>query len=623
MKKSKRPSPQQLNHSLQTALQLHQSGQLEQAEKHYRQILLHSPKQTDALHYLGMLRHQLSDNSEALLFMNKAAKTDKKNPTLMYNLGVVYQAEKTFPKAINCYQQAITYNPGYAMNYNNLGVCYEKLGDLQKAQQYYQQALEHDPNCPAALNNLATSLKSKGQLSQAEQYYLKAIQLQPGFADAMNNLATVYQRQGKASLAHQFYQQALTANPNLNSAKCGFLLNLNYQKNLSANDIFNWHTSIANTFSGSDTTAHRTPVSDRKIRIGYVSPDFRMHSVAYFILPILQQHDKQRFDIYAYTNSPSKDAMTTELRSHCDHWREIFHLDDKQAYELIENDQIDILVDLTGHMANNRIGLFALKPAPIQISYLGYPNTSGLASMDYHIIDEHTDPADNEAYYSETLLRPSSCFLCFSPPRQQTHSSPPPVLNNGFITFGSFNNTAKINSEMLAIWAELLNRVPGSHLMLKSSAFHDATTKSTFMGAFLQQGISAERLHFIGHVSSSTEHLNTYQHVDIALDTFPYNGTTTTCEALWMGVPVISLKGECHASRVGYSLLNQLDLNDFVGNDKDKYIQSAYDLATNLSYLNKLRSTLRERMQLSGLMNSYEFTRNLEKCYEEVLLENN
>jgi predicted O-linked N-acetylglucosamine transferase (SPINDLY family) len=355
---------------------------------------------------------------------------------------------------------------------------------------------------------------------------------------------------------------------------------------------------------------------ERRLKIGYVSSDFRQHSVAWFIEPVLAHHDRERFEIFCYANLFQEDAVTERLKAHADHWRKIYGLPDELAAQQIRADQIDILVDLNGHTAENRLLVFARKPAPVQVTWLGYPNTTGLSAMDYRLTDGFADPVGmTEPFHSETLIRLPECFSCYQPPRDAPAVSELPAKEKGYITFGSFNKLTKVTPEVMATWARILQAVPGSRLALQSAGLGEDAMQQMVREAFAGLGITPERLELHGHDRSQKTHLERYRNIDIGLDPFPYNGTTTTCDALWMGVPVVTLAGKVHAGRVGVSQMSNLGLTELIGQTPEEYVAIATRLATDRERLGALRKELRSRMTASPLMDAPRFTTNLEQAY--------
>jgi predicted O-linked N-acetylglucosamine transferase (SPINDLY family) len=360
-------------------------------------------------------------------------------------------------------------------------------------------------------------------------------------------------------------------------------------------------------------------ITGRRLRLGYLSSDFREHSVASFIEPLLRNHDRARFEVYCYSDLPTPDATTQQIRREADAWRDITKLNDAEAARLVREDHIDILFDLAGHTGNNRLGIFAAQPALVQIAYLGYPNTTGLHTVAYRITDTVADPPGKEAYYSERLLHLDGCFLCYQPLSGAPDVAPLPALSNGYVTFGSFNNYSKLNANVLEVWAEVLRQIPGSRLLLKCPALTDEAIRARVLAHFRTLGIEDNRLELLGHTRTRAEHLAVYGRVDIALDTFFYNGTTTTCEALWMGVPVLSLMGRRHAGRVGASLLTTVGLTDWLVDTTEAYVSAARHHAGDFAALGQLRASLRGQVQASMLCDAHAFARRFEAALLRVI----
>ena len=341
--------------------------------------------------------------------------------------------------------------------------------------------------------------------------------------------------------------------------------------------------------------------------------------MAFFLEPILSTHDRVEFESVCYSDVKQPDAVTGRLRALAGEWRDIRGRSDDQVAELVRRDRIDILVDLAGHTAGNRLLVFARKPAPVQVTYLGYPNTTGLTSIDYRITDECADPTGAaDRLHTEKLVRLKNGFLCYLPPEESPEVSPTPVLRNGTVTFGSFNQLPKLSNEVVRIWAATLSRVPGSRLLLKAHGFSNEETRSRFRERFAEHGITPDRLELRCDVPSTRSHLELYGEVDVALDPFPYNGTTTTCEALWMGVPVIAWAGPTHRARVGVSLLTGLGLAEWIAESRERYVELAVELAGDPARLDRIRHGLRDRMRQAPLMDGAGFTRGLEQAYREM-----
>jgi predicted O-linked N-acetylglucosamine transferase (SPINDLY family) len=354
---------------------------------------------------------------------------------------------------------------------------------------------------------------------------------------------------------------------------------------------------------------------DRKLRIGYVSADLRTHSVAFFFMPLLLHHDRANFQIFCYSNVKQPDAITSFLKNRSDAWRDIASISDESVVAMIRADAIDILVDLSGHSLGNRLGVFARKPAPIQASYLGYANTTGLATMDYRLTDALADPPGmTDGFNAEKLWRLAGCAWCYRPPGQLPEPYPAP---RGPVTFGCFNTNTKINPPLIDLWAQLLHAVPGSRLVLKSTGAGIASARQRLLDQFGQRGIQQDRLELLGMIPDLREHLAFYNRIDVALDTYPYHGTTTTCEALWMGVPTVVLAGQSHMSRVGVSLLTHAGLPEFIAATPQDYLSIASGLAAS-SRARSPRAAIRAKIRSSPLLDGKRLAKEIESAFRRM-----
>lgn len=646
--------PLDISQSIQQALQHHRSGELQQAEQIYQQIIAVDPEHADANHFLGVIAHQLGQNDIAIQLIQNALQTNPRAAEPYNSLGEALRALSRFDEAVTCYQQAISlkpdfsevhYNlattlkklnrldeavasfkmalsikPDYAKAHNNLGVTLQELGLLHEAVTCFKKALIIQPDFADAHNNFGSALQELDRQQEAISHYERALVIQPDFADAHNNFGNALKELGRQEEAIGHYQKALTIKPDFANAHSNLLLALNYLPGISQQEIYaaskNWNYRHALPLLPKTPVFRNNREVDRKLKVGYISPDFRTHSVAYFFEPLLKQHDKARIETYCYSNVKIPDAVTQRLQKNSDHWCSIVGKTDREAAAQIRQDEIDILVDLAGHTANNRLLVLAHKPAPVQVNWLGYPNTTGLDSIDYRFTDEIADPvglSNNE--HSEQLIRLEGGFLSFQgieavPVRPSQSRS-----ESGCITFGSFNNLTKVVPEVVSLWIEVLRAVPDAHLLLKSKSLADREVRERYLTMFRAGQISSDRIDLHSHKSSLQDHLQLYRKVDIGLDPFPYNGTTTTCEALWMGVPVITLLGDRHAGRVGASILNQLGLDELVAADPQSYIDIAVSLAEDTEKLAGLRSSLREIMLHSELCNAVNFAGKVEDAY--------
>ena len=611
------------------------------------------------LHYaLGTLHHSAQDYAEAEAAYRRAIAVDKGHEQAHCNLGNVLLAQKRFNEAADCYQRALALAPRRAVTHFNLGKTYFEKREFQAALDSYRQAAALDPGlaepklgmaevmvltdrkedavriCEEILlphpGHMATRLFLGFTLKQLSRYddaltcYRQALALKPDDLDIYCKIASIQLLIGDPADGLASIRKALALDPAHKLARLVQLFAMNYDPDTRSSDILEAHRAWGAEHGiaiGAPAAHPNSRNPDRPLRVGYVSPDFCTHSVAWFIEPVLAHHDRMRFTVYGYSNvHPDRaDEVTARLRGHCDQWRDIAPLNDTQLAELIRQDGIDLLIDLAGHSTRSRLMAFALRPAPVQLTWLGYPNITGLPAMDYRLTDACADPEDEpETAGGERLVRLPQGFLCYAPPPDAPDPGTPPHAGNGYITFGSFNNLAKLNDRVVSAWSAVLNAVPGSRLLLKSVGLANAAVRERLQIRFAAHGVAAGRIELLPQTLSFIDHLALYRRLDIALDTFPYNGTTTTCEALWMGVPVIALAGDRHAGRVGISLLSQIGLHDLIASSVEEYVSLAATLAADSARISSLRSTLRERMRASPLCDAPAFTRKIEAAYREM-----
>ena len=538
------------------------------------------------------------------------------------NLGNALSGQGNLDEAIAACRRAIGIKPDFAKAYSNLGNALFGQHKLEEAVAAYRRAIGIKPDLAEAHSNLGGGLAAQGKLDEAVAAYRRAIGIRPDLAEAHSNLGNALFGQHKLEEAVAAYRQAIGIRPDFAGAHSNLLLCLNYDDKLTNDHLFAAHREWderygerAPTFTTYDNDRDAT----RRLRIGYLSPDFRQHSVAYFVEPLLRGHDRQKVEVFCYAEVTWPDSVTTRLQGLADHWLVTVGLSDQRLAERIRTDGIDILVDVAGHTAGNRLLVFARKPAPVQVTWLGYPNTTGLKALDYRLVDAVTDPAgEADVWASETLVRLEDGFLCYGGLRDGPEPTPPPCLKTGTVTFGSFNNPAKISTVTFDAWAKLLSWLPQARLILKGISFADAATRALFLARLGEGGVAADRIELVTWLPGATEHLALYHRVDIALDPFPFNGTTTTCEALWMGVPVITLKGHRHAGRVGASLLTKIGLTDLIANSIEDYVEIAVALAGNSGRLDDLRRALRPRMATSPMCDEGAFACKVEAAFRSM-----
>ena len=568
---------------------------------------------------LGRLYDRLDKVEEAVQYYNRAIELGYNAADVFINLGRMLALQGKFTEAESQYKRAIAVDSASVEALSNLALLYEDMQDFDNALECIESACRFDDNDERLAYNHAKILVSLRQYSDAEAIYKKILEKNPDFSEAAVNLGNLYLLAGKANEAQGLYEHACASRPDFHDACSNMLMSLNYTNNHSNEEIrdkhFSWARKKEKNIKRLEARSH-IDQDMGALKVGYVSPDFRNHSVAYFFEGILKNSDNLKIVNYCYSDVKNKDDVTQRLENYSDHWRDVSNLDNKSLAQLIQRDAIDILIDLCGHVSGNRLPAFALKPAPVQITYLGYPNTTGLNAMDFRIIDKSTDPEGAEVMMSEVPLYIAPCFLNYTPYQDSPDVAELPALRNGFITFGSFNNLAKMTDEVVDTWSKILSEVPGSRLCIKARQYADATIKQDHIKRFNNAGIKESRLDFITYSNTTAEHLAMYNNIDIALDTFPYNGTTTTFEAMWMGVPVVCISGTRHASRVGASIMKVLELDDLVAENQENYVKIAHNLAQDTKMLAEIRGDLRMRMLHSPLLDSETFTRK----FESILL---
>ena len=607
-----------------------QQNQLEKAIACYQQALAVQPDLQQARANLAMAHsalavrlHQQSDAQAALVHFKQAAERAPEQAGHHYNLGCAEAGLGHDRRAVTSLQRALEIDPGHADAHRNIGIALRGQGDLVAAIKHYRLAHELQPDRPDLLHHLASSLRRLGEVGESIELIERALAVDPDNFSLYSERGSAFKDQGRLAEAIVDLRKALTLSTQQAAIHSNLLLALNYADEVSSAELLAEHRRYARQFeAAARPTVSRDALGEKasgKLRIGYVSADLRQHSVSYFLEPVLQRHDHERFEIYAYYNHHRLDAVSQRLKSCCDAWREVADLPDEQLAELIAQDQIDILVDLGGHSGGNRLPVFGRRVAPVQVSWLGYPNTTGLTEMDYRITDEYTDPLDETGQdYSEELVRLPRHFSCYQPPADCPEVASTPVLAGKPITFGCFNNIAKLTPQALSTWGRILESAPDSRLLLKARALTDRQTVARIQAHFRAMGIDPGRIALKSRDHSKQHHLEHYAQVDIALDPFPYNGTTTTCEALWMGVPVIALKGQAHRGRVSASITASMGLEALVAESLDQYVAIAVGLAADPEHLQSLRTSMRERMLGSTLLDAAGFTAGLETAYEAL-----
>ncbi|MFM8363629.1 MAG: tetratricopeptide repeat protein [Verrucomicrobiota bacterium] len=627
----------QITRTLEEALALHKSFQHDEAERLYARVRAASPKTFDAWFLSGAMAFQRGSHlDQAIDLLQRARKLQPLSVECRLFLGMALADANRFAEAEPHLSWVLKKIPAQPEAWENLARSQQGLGKPLEAIESLKNMIAHQPTNPAAHEFLGELVAASIGFPEAEPHFREAARLQPDLAVAWSNLGlSLLEQSGRVAEGMECLEKALQLDPFLSAASSARALGLlRLYKPDEALDLYNsllWmepgnarivsaRNMVLNYLPGQDRQSvfesHKEfgalfpdpgfqiyfnpPEPQKKLRVGFVSPDFRNHSVAYFLKPLLQHLDPEKIETILYHCHPKQDSMTTELRALAKDWHSLAGLDDEAAAEIVRKDAPDVLIDLAGHSSMNRLPLFGKRLAPVQATYLGYPNTTGLAAISHRLVDETTDPSgEADELATEKLVRFSPCAWTWDPPA----NTPEPAMPDASapITFGSFNNFLKVTDETLAAWAEILSRVPNARLILKSPYFEDPEVQSSAMERLVAAGISSERVELLGFLESAASHLGIYSRLDVALDPFPYNGTTTTCEALWMGVPVVNLVGDRHASRVGLSLLSATGHADWATDSKEAYITKAIELANDRPLRERLRHSLRGDVEKSLL----------------------
>lgn len=572
----------------QQALEQIRSGRLEQAERTLRTALQRDPRQPELNDMLGTVLVRLNRFEQARYHHEIALREAPDRPEFLNNYAGVFLAQRRPAEARALFERALSINPREVMAMHGLARALAELREYSSLERVALQTRTLSPEACEPWLNLAIAQLQSGRQAEGIQSLVQAVQRNPVVA-------------GPMYLSSLLYHPAIPpAQVLAEHAEFGRLLA---------------RTAVPNA---GKPAAHPSPVAeksvaagDRKLRIGYLSSDLRRHSVAIFMERLLASHDRTRCSVGVYHTS-NDDEVSARLRPHADRWVQCSSMNDTDLARTITGDAIDVLIELNGHTVGGRPGVIARRPAPRIVSYLGYACSTGLPGITGRVVDHITDPPGSEHLALEPLLRLDRVFLCFTPPQQAPDVAPLPALRNGFVTFGAFNAAPKINDGVIHAWAEVLRRIPRSRLLVKCAAMADEGVRARFASQFTRAGIDPSRIELMGWADSLAGHLDVYNCVDIALDCFPYNGTTTTCEALWMGVPTISVRGSWHVSRVGESILSAVGLRHMVASDPSSMADVAARLTEDLPALNTLRAGLRERMSTSPLCDGVGLARAIE-----------
>ena len=637
------------------ALRKHQQRDFAGAEAIYKQVLAQDSKCADALHLYGCLCDDLGRTDEAVALISTAVQCNSLAYPYYYNLANILCKQGRYTEAILQYRTAVKLKPDYAAAHNNLGMVLSRQGDRLGAKTSFQNAILARADYADPHYNLGIEYKNEGAVNQAISSYQRAVHINPRHADAYYNLGNAYglqQRPTEAVLALAQASQISPANPVILTNLGAQLLKIGRVDEavnaftaalqLAPNDVFTrsnlilatcyatsdpveiyaqckeWDLIHGASHHGKVQTPVERPEPERSLRVGYVSADFRHHAAAHWIEPLLAGHQHQEFSIFCYSNSKLSDAVTDRLKQYADVWIETTDLDDDALEKQIRHDQIDILVDLSGHTDGNRLPVFVRRPAPVQVSWFGLPVSTGLKAIDYRFSDQDLDPQEAAAHcYSEELFRLSRFYAAFAPEPGAPTVTPLPSARSGFVTFASLNSLAKLTPGMYALWAEILNSTPHSRLLMQAAGLDNEATARSVRDRFAAHGVLADRLTLRGWTNIE-EFLHLGSQADIALDPFPFNGGVTTCQSLWMGLPVVTMSGASAASRVGRSILKRIGLAALVAETPEQYRAVATELAKNQVALKELRGSMRARMAEGGLLDGAGLADEVEAAYRNM-----
>jgi protein O-GlcNAc transferase len=593
------------------------AGRLADADASYAACLAARPDHAAAAFNRGLVALAAGDLRAAADHFRTAAALDPNDAEASARLGDVLLRMGRPADALAAFRRAVELQPADPRGRYNLGLALSLVGRPEEALVELRQALAARPDYPEAHNAIGLVLDAAGHKDDARGHYREAVRLRPEFADAWSNLGTSLCEGGQPDDGLAALRKAVALNPGAAAVHSNLVLQTNYSSRLTPEEVFAEHRAWADRHAG--PTPPRPPLPhhpDRRLRIGYLSADFRAHTVAGFLELLQRNHDRSRVEVYAYAQVPRPDAATERLRALADHWRPLAGLTDAEAADLIRSDAIDALIDLGGHTANNRLLVLARRPAPVQATLFGYPNTTGMAAVDYRITDAFADPLGQTEHLStEALLRLSGMAWAYRPPADAPPVSERPA--GSAFTFGCLNNAAKISEACLAAWAELLCEAHAARLVLLAGGGREAAAR--LAARFAAAGVSADRLDLLPRMPAS-DYFAAYGRIDVALDPFPYNGGVTTCDALWMGVPVLAVAGPTYVSRQGAGLMTRLGWPEFVAADAGELVASAKRWAADRSALAEVRAGLRERLAGSVICDGPGYVAGLEAELRRAVL---
>ncbi len=594
---------------------LKQLNRPQEAIESYREAIRLRPTFAEAHNNLAGICKEMGDLESAKRHYQEALRFKPDFAEPHYNLGNIYSEQNQLAAAIECFQAALRLRPMLHEAHNNLAGAFKTIGAVDAALLNYREAIRIKPDFAQAFFNIGVIYDEQNLLEEARQNYLEAVRLCPELAEAHNNLGSLYLKLGRADWARESFAASVKHKPEHVGFASNILLCEQYLPDMSLAKMYRTHTAWAHTYAEplrpAWPTHQNNRAPERRLRLGFVSADLGFHPVGCFFQPLLENLDQRQVEIYLYAAKKNIDFQAERLARSCNQWRQIHDLSEVDLAKLIEGDQIDILFDLSGHTAHHRLLTFARKPAPVQAGWIGYAGTTGFSAIDYMLADRFQIPQESEQYYTEKILRFPDAWICFEPPIDAPEVNALPAAQSGVVTFGSFNFLAKVTPKVVEVWAEILRRIPNSRIVLLYRGFDAESARSRFRELFTACGIEQDRVVLLG-THPHSEVMRQYHNVDIALDPFPYSGGLTTCESLWMGVPVVTCPSETFAGRHSYCLMSNVGLTDTIAGDHEQYIQVAVKLANDLPRLAGIRARLRQQMAHSPLCDAPRFARAFE-----------
>ena len=599
-----------------------QAGYPEGAEAAFREALSLEPASWELHNDLGLFLHRLGRDEEAAQALRGALELEPRSIDALRNLAMVLRAQKRAAEAVEIYRAALALQPKDPATLSNLGNALLDLSDREQAAACFREAVDLSPGYADAYHNWGLLHLRAGEFQLASEKFRAALAIDPRLGESEKGLASALHDLGYIDEAIAAARRAVSLRPHDREVHSQLLFSLLHSPDVGVREVFEEHREWARRHASGPLRSARHENSaepERRLRIGYVSGDFRHHSVSQFFEPVLARHDRAGFEIFCYHNLAHRDETTERLHRSADQWREIASLEDDAVADVVHADRIDVLVDLSGHTRFNRLPVFARKPAPVQATWLGYPGTTGLDSIDYRITDAKASPVGAfDALHSERLVRLPHSQWCYQPPSDCPGVAPSPAARSGGApTLGAFCSLAKIGPRAVDLWCRLLERLAEARLLIAGLGLESMQLQREYRTRFAAAGVAPERIELRGF-QSFQDYLALHGAVDLVLDTFPYTGGTTTCHALWMGVPVVSLTGNSTASRGGASLLGTIGLENLVADNADAYLDKVCALSDDNARLSALRAGMRDRMSGSPLMDVERFTRDLEGAYRAM-----